>query len=392
MCIMNKKLKVVLIDPWGVGPSGEYLNGLISGLSGNVNLTVFTNKYFTEKTPYKCKIYKKFFPLSEKMAVGTPRKLLRGIEYLLSYMQIFLFIIKHRDIDVVHINWLLLYKFDKYFLRWAKKRKLNIVYTAHNVLPHVKGESKVGELAEIYTICDAIILHGEEIKKEFGQYYPEEINKVYVQKHGSNIEAIKTYDIEKVPREIISKIEGSGRVFLFIGRIFYNKGVDRLIEAWKEIRTNDLLVVAGSVSENYPQLIKAESTIKEKENILFLNYFISDNVANYLLDKCNLIILPYRHASMSGVVFTAADFEKPILTTNVGAIPEYLDNIDFIVENTDKAVAEKLIEIIENETSQSLKVRGIQHSRHIKENCDWGVICRGIVENVYMKLKKGIDS
>lgn len=386
MCVMDKRLKVVLIDPWGVGSTGEYLNGLISGLSSNVNLTVFTNKFFKERTPYSCEIYKIFFSLSEKMASGVPRKILRGIEYLFSYIRISFFLIKHRDIDVVHINWLLFYKFDKWFLRWAKRKKLGIVYTAHNVLPHINGESKVGELAEIYTICDAIILHGEKIKKEFGQYYSKQIHKVYVQKHGCNLEALRTYDIEKVPKEIVSKIEAADRIFLYIGRIFYNKGVDRLVEAWTKVNTDDLLVIAGSISENYPQLVQMENRIKESKNILYLNYFISDNVANYLLDKCDLIVLPYRHASMSGVVFTAADFGKPIFTTNVGAIPEYLAQDDFIVKNTDISLTEKLMEIIEGETPQTLKSRGIKHSACIKENCDWSVICSGIVENVYLRI------
>ena len=40
------KKDVLLIDPWGVHGSERYLNGLISGLSKNVNLTLITNKYY----------------------------------------------------------------------------------------------------------------------------------------------------------------------------------------------------------------------------------------------------------------------------------------------------------------------------------------------------------
>lgn len=86
-----------------------------------------------------------------------------------------------------------------------------------------------------------------------------------------------------------------------------------------------------------------------------------------------------------GVVFIAADFEKPLLTTDVGLISEYLDKGNFVVENTDEAITEKLMEIINNESGQSLKRRGIQHSQHIKESCDWNLIYKGIVEDVYFK-------
>ena len=38
------------------------------------------------------------------------------------------------------------------------------------------------------------------------------------------------------------------------------------------------------------------------------------------------MVLPYVEASQSGVVLTAYGFKKPIVVTNVGSIPEIVDN------------------------------------------------------------------
>ena len=54
--------RVLLIDPWGINNTSEYLNGLIYGLSELVELTVFTNTYFELKIPeVKCEIHRTFF-------------------------------------------------------------------------------------------------------------------------------------------------------------------------------------------------------------------------------------------------------------------------------------------------------------------------------------------
>ena len=63
---MEIKKKVVLIDPWGIASTSEYLNGLIYGLSSLVDLTVFTNYYFQLKIPSNVEIKRVFFKNTEK--------------------------------------------------------------------------------------------------------------------------------------------------------------------------------------------------------------------------------------------------------------------------------------------------------------------------------------
>ena len=49
---------------------------------------------------------------------------------------------------------------------------------------------------------------------------------------------------------------------------------------------------------------------------------------------CDLVVLPYESAPQSGVIQVSYGFEKPVLATNVGGLPDVVDNMKtgYIVE------------------------------------------------------------
>ena len=109
-----------------------------------------------------------------------------------------------------------------------------------------------------------------------------------------------------------------------------------------------------------------------------------DDIANYRISNCDLLLLPYRHASMSAVVFTAATFAKPIWCTRVGALEEYLnDDIAFLVENDDEKIKESLIKICNECSKEELIDMGRKLQNYIENICNWKKIAKGIVENCY---------
>lgn len=381
----TKKPRVILIDPWGTANTAEYLNGLIYGLSPITELTVFTNHYFKLKVGASASIHKVFFPKSEKMKRNEYRKILRGWEYILAYRKIFRFLEGRPKYDAIHINWLLFYSLDIRFLQCLKRYTKKIVYTAHNVVPHVNGTRYLTKLGKIYGLCDKIILHGESVKQEFRQYFPEYVDKVYLQKHGCNLQPITAYDETKIASEIKEKIKGFDKIFIFLGNVFYNKGIDRVVKDWSAEWKDTLLIVAGKRGSEYPQLDELADKMRHTVNILWLDGYVEDNLLNYLITHSNLILLPYRHASMSGVVFTAADFSKPVLCTTAGAIKEYIvDGKDgFVVANEDKAIAEEIEFIINNMANQQLQRMGENLHQDIIETCSWDKIMQKVVEECY---------
>ncbi len=385
------KKNVLLIDPWGVHGAERYLNGLVNGLSSITNLTLITNKYYEEIEEVEYKVVKLFFPKSENMNSCIKRKVLRGLEYINAYKKIIKYLDK-KHFDIIHINWLLMYSVDQYFLKALKRKCDVLVYTAHNVIPHVDGEKKICVLRKIYKIADKIILHGNIIKDEFDEIYPEFSDKVYIQKHGAGLQLDTFYNESEIPNYIVDKVSNYNRVFLFIGNIFYNKGVDRLIPIWETVSKENLLIIVGKVQKGYAELENYLDRIEEINNIMFIGEYVSDNVANYLIAKSDLLLMPYRHASMSAVVFTAASFAKTVWCTKVGALEEYLnEDISFLTDNTEEKISESLRYICEFVQKDKLEIMGKRLQKYIQETCSWECIAKGIVDNCYKKEKNTLE-
>lgn len=379
-------MRVLLIDPWGVANTSEYLNGLISGLSRMVELTVITNYNFKckDNNDYDSRIYRWFFKKSENMKEGLLRKVIRGIEYLFIYIKIIKHLKKEKQYDVVHINWLLNYNIDIYFLKKIKTLSKKLVYTAHNVIPHIQGENSIKILRKVYSHPDKIILHGEAVRQEFSKLYPEYLDKIYIQKHGANLFPNTHYDISTIDEKVVSKVSKYKKIFICFGYIFFDKGIDRVVQAWNNNWQDTLLIVAGKIDEEYSKLNEI-IVQKNLDNLLFLNGFVDDNTLNYLISNSDIIVLPYRKASMSGVVFTACDFSKPILTTNTGAISEYLSNgIDSFVVNNDDFELKEIIEyIVKNISEEQLSDMGRMLNANINNSCSWAVITTKLIHECY---------
>lgn len=378
-------MNVVMIDPWGNGNLELYTNGLCEGLSKNIDLTLFTNSQNGSDSD-RFKTHKIFFHKSQNMKNGKLRKIVRGLEYISSYLKIFRFLSKNRA-DVIHIQWLLMYRLDALFLKIMKKKCDKIIYTAHNVLPHINGKKAQNHMNQIYGIVDKIVLHGKKIEKEFLGLFPDFEKKVIIQKHGVYFNQNTLYKEEEIEEKIISKVAQYDKILIFFGFIFYNKGIDRLIKIWMENYkdSNHLLVVAGKVNEEYKEYTEAIELISDESNILLINRFIEENLLNFLVTQADIIVLPYRHASMSGVVFTASEFRKTILSTDVGSISEYLINEEnaFIINNDDEILKEKLDKVLNELSKVELKLMGDKLNESISKNYSWEEISINLINEAY---------
>lgn len=373
-------MRMLVIDPWGVKSIAHYLNGFCEGVSRHAEVDLITNYHYKKKEGSLFFAYNWFFRLSEIMSIGNIRLIIRGVEYILTYLRIF-YHLRKKQYDIIHIEWLLFYKLDLLFVRKLKKHCL-VIYKAHNVVPHEKGEIFVPILSKIYDAVDYIVLHGESIKSEFLQIFPSvEQKKIIIQPHGTYADKTINYDLSNVDESIVSIYKKYDRISLFFGGMFYNKGVDRLVKIWSDpLFANSLLVIAGQVHKGYHELLELYDQIERYPNILFLNEYVDENTLNFLITNSHIVLLPYRHASMSGVLFTAAKFSKPVLCTAVGSLPEYVNaNVDsYVCLNDDMSILEKL-KYIQSISNTELKEVGILFNKNIERRYSWNAIGKELV-------------
>lgn len=124
---------------------------------------------------------------------------------------------------------------------------------------------------------------------------------------------------EAARREL--KIDGN--VALFFGHVRPFKGLDIAIDAWRLLKTDVTLLVAGEAwwkgEESYRKLAEG------LPNIRFDFRFIPDSEIATFFSAADVVLAPYRIEAQSGVALTAFHFARPIIATGVGGLPEIVE-------------------------------------------------------------------
>ena len=113
-------------------------------------------------------------------------------------------------------------------------------------------------------------------------------------------------------------------VYGFIGRIHRDKGVDNLVEAFKEIKGSKLVVV-GDQDKNYPILPKNMKYLRDSENIILINRVEREDVAKFLA-SFDLFVYPTYREGFGHILQEAMTMGTPVLTSDVPGPSEVVEN------------------------------------------------------------------
>lgn len=378
--------RVLMVDPWGVNNLYYYTNGLCEALGRALDLTLVTNVEYPVASDRSYRVIRIFFPFSERMGRNRARRIVRGIEYLVAMISVIGLVVR-QDFRTVHIQWALFYPIDRALVWTLRKLGRRTVYTAHNAVPHVRRKG-LRHLERIYNQVDSLIVHGPEIEAEIRSHFPTVRRSIVIQAHGSYEGLATRYDLGELPKRLVDKVSTYQRLTLFVGSVHPGKGVDRLFTIWKndESLRHALLVVAGRRSgEAYPALDRELVGLEAHPNIVYLDEYIPDEVLAFLLDRCSLVALPYRHASMSGVVFTAAAFARPVLVTRVGALPAYVpdDSVGYVVNDDIEDIRKALRHAMVSSPLSELRSRGAALKNHLDSHYSWNTIAARLLADAY---------
>ena len=107
------------------------------------------------------------------------------------------------------------------------------------------------------------------------------------------------------------------------------------------------LIVAGKGKYHFDI-----SPYQQLDYIDIRNRFIPDNELVALIRNCAFMVCPYTNATQSGVIMSAYAFNKPVVATNVGGLPEMVrhEHYGLIVKEQDvDALVEALSTLWENQ-------------------------------------------
>ncbi len=138
-------------------------------------------------------------------------------------------------------------------------------------------------------------------------------------------------------------------VILFFGFIKPYKGLMYLIRAIPQVLEHlpqARFLIAGEFYENRESYVREIEALQIGHAVQLYEDYIPNEQVGRFFTAADVVVLPYVSATQSGIVQIAYGFNKPIITTDVGGLPEVVihEKTGFIVPPKDsKKLAEAII-------------------------------------------------
>ncbi len=198
-------------------------------------------------------------------------------------------------------------------------------FLCHNVLPHEGGRVDLVLNRFAFRGASRFVVHSEKDREILLGIVPEAEARVSphpVYNAFSSSEPLS----KKEARKELGIVDRP--TLLFFGHIREYKGLPDLVEAMPSVLkdVDCQLVIAG---ESYMCVDALKRRIKElglTDRIHFFEGYVENERVSGYFQACDAIVLPYRTASQSGVAQIGFGFERPVLATRVGGIPEAVDD------------------------------------------------------------------
>jgi glycosyltransferase involved in cell wall biosynthesis len=229
---------------------------------------------------------------------------------------------------------------------------------------------------KLYTRADAVMALTQAEKGVLIQLgVPEE--RVHVIGHGPVLEP------EAKPGQFLQKYNIGKPMVLFLGQHYPYKGYKELLEAakivWEKLPDTHFVFIGPAVGQS-EQVFKAVSD--QRVHRLGI---VSLQEKTGALAACSLLCVPSTQESFGGVYAEAWCFKKPVIGCSIPAVSEVIAHeVDgYLVEQEPKAIAERIIFLLENEAAASQM--GTAGKNKVEEKYTWQRIAER-VEMVYNQL------
>lgn len=222
-----------------------------------------------------------------------------------------------------------------------RNRHTRILALVHNMIPH--EPNFLDKILPPYFVksMDGFMALSESVVHDIEHFDKRECPKRF------SPHPIYDHYGERLPREqalSLLNLDPDSRYVLFFGFIRAYKGLDLLLDAFADEQMRELdvkLIVAGEFygdSAPYMRQIKKNGL---DNTVLLFNDYIPDGEVNRYFSAADIVAQPYKTATQSGVTQIAFHFEKPMLVTNVGGLPEIVPDgkIGYVVEPDAQQIA-----------------------------------------------------
>jgi glycosyltransferase involved in cell wall biosynthesis len=171
------------------------------------------------------------------------------------------------------------------------------------------------------------------------------------------------------------------RYLLSFGLVRKYKGLDLLIRALASKKLEHLplkLLVAGEFYDDFEFYRKLVSDLGVYDKVIMDNAFIPNAEVVRYFCASDLVVQPYRDATQSGVTQVAYHFNKPMVVSNVGALPEMVPDgkVGYVVSPDPEDIAEAIRKYFDDDMEQAFT----ENVKKEKKKYSWDAFLHAIDE------------
>lgn len=203
--------------------------------------------------------------------------------------------------------------------RMAKRPSL--LFICHNILPHEKSLVDKAAVRLALSAADGYVVHAQTDADKLRKIFPKA--NIEVTPHPTYAPLAVNTNV-KLP----AAVPDDRPLLLFCGFVRPYKGLDILIDALPmvlEERPVHLLVAGEFWSSNAPYRIQIDRLGLQK-SVTLVNRYLTNEELSACIARADVVVLPYRSATQSGVIQAAFGQGTPVIVTNVGGLPEVVDD------------------------------------------------------------------
>lgn len=204
--------------------------------------------------------------------------------------------------------------------RWIKRRTdARVVYVCDNVIPHERTPLDLPLTRYALAPGDGFVVMSASVRDDLLRVRPDAQWRLV---HHPIYDVFGTRTSKSAARGELGL--PAGPLALFFGYVRPYKGLDLLLRALPIIREQIPLrvLVAGEFYEGQARYRRLVAELGVADAVRFdADYIAQDRVATYF-SAADVIVLPYRTATQSGIIQVAYHLDTPVICTDVGGLGE----------------------------------------------------------------------
>ncbi|MBN8684807.1 MAG: glycosyltransferase [Chitinophagales bacterium] len=251
-----------------------------------------------------------------------------------------------------------------HLVHWFGAGKAERVALVDNMIPHEKRPGDRLFSRWFCSACDRFVVMSQSVGDDIKQFAPKKpqafaphpIYDIY----GEKLDKKQARNLLQVPE--------NENIILFFGIIRAYKGLDLLLEALALIPEVHL-IIAGEPYGDWSPYAEQIERLQLRNRITLHTDFIPAERVNQYFSAADLVVQPYKTATQSGISQIAYHFDKPMVVTHVGGLPEIVPHgkAGYVVAPEAQAIADAIQDFFQHQRATAMEA-GV---REAKKRFSW---------------------